>query len=140
VSSADFVQPHDNGCIVDVFVQPRGAKDAIVGLHGAALKVKVTAPPVEGRANRAVEDLLARVLRVPRRDVSVVAGQASRRKRVHVSGMGPEIVSDAIEHVLSSRTHESGPEAFVEGHDGRREGRGEEARRQKDARQKGRGP
>lgn len=98
--------------LLRVFVQPRAAKDAIVGLHGNALKVKVRAPPTEDRANRAVEGIVAHALGVPPRDVSVIAGRASRNKRVAVSNAALEKVSNALRHVLSSRAHESGPEAF----------------------------
>ena len=56
-------------------VQPRSARDRVVGLHGGALKVQVTAPPVDGAANRAVIELLAEWLGVPRRAVAVVRGQ-----------------------------------------------------------------
>ena len=66
---------------------PRASRDEIVGFEGATLRVRVTAPPVEGRANRALVRLLAKRLGVPRGDVRVVAGQASRQKVVAVDGL-----------------------------------------------------
>ena len=95
-------------CLVDVYVQPGASADAVAGLHGGALKVRVTAPPVGGRANAAVELLLAGVLEVSTTSVAVVAGRGARRKRVAVADMAPEAVRDALERVLSSRAHESG--------------------------------
>ena len=77
---------------VDVHVQPRASKSEIVGLHGAALKVRVQAPPVEGAANEALVSLLADRLGVPRRAVRVVAGAASRMKTVEVDGTTEDAV------------------------------------------------
>jgi uncharacterized protein (TIGR00251 family) len=71
---------------VDVHVQPRSSRSEIVGLHGAALKVRLQAPPVEGAANEALVSLLAERLNVPRRAVRVVAGATSRTKTVEIEG------------------------------------------------------
>jgi uncharacterized protein (TIGR00251 family) len=71
---------------VSVHVQPRAARSEIVGLHGAALKVRLQAPPVDGAANEALVALLAERLGVARRSVRVVAGLSSRAKTVEVDG------------------------------------------------------
>ena len=71
---------------VDVHVQPRASRSEIIGLHGAALKVRLQAPPVEGAANEALVSLLAERLNVPRRAVRVVAGATSRAKTVEIEG------------------------------------------------------
>jgi hypothetical protein len=71
---------------VSVHVQPRATRSEIIGLHGAALKVRLQAPPVDGAANEALVTLLAERLGVPRRAVRVVAGAASRAKTVEVDG------------------------------------------------------
>jgi uncharacterized protein len=104
----DFVTGTDDGAVVEVFVQPRAAKDAIVGLHGAAVKIKIKAPPLDDRANRSVSDFVAALLGVPRSSVAVIGGRASRHKRIKVTGTPPEEVARAFSHVLSSRAHESG--------------------------------
>jgi uncharacterized protein (TIGR00251 family) len=70
-----------------VRVSPRASRDAILGLHGDALKVALKAPPVEGAANAALVALLARHLGVGKRDVSVVAGEASKLKTLLVRGV-----------------------------------------------------
>jgi uncharacterized protein (TIGR00251 family) len=93
---------------IEVFVQPRSAKDALVGVHGRALKLKVTAPPVDGRANDAVVELFAKWLAVPRSGVEVVAGRSSRHKQIRVLGTTPERVTSAVAAVLSSRAHDGG--------------------------------
>jgi uncharacterized protein (TIGR00251 family) len=81
--------------LLEVFVQPRAARDAIVGMHGSALKLKVKAPPDGGRANAAVEGLIAAVLGRSglRVRAEVVAGFASRSKRVEVRGATPEEIA-----------------------------------------------
>jgi uncharacterized protein len=81
------------GTIVAAFVQPRAARDAIVGIHGDALKVKVSAPPADGRANRAVERLLADRLDVAPAAVSVISGAGSRSKRIFIRGLDPATVA-----------------------------------------------
>jgi uncharacterized protein (TIGR00251 family) len=75
------------GVELSVFCQPKAARSALIGMHGGALKVKVKAPPVEGRANRALLDLLAGALGVPRGRLTLVSGEQSRNKRVRVDGV-----------------------------------------------------
>jgi hypothetical protein len=71
---------------VAVHVQPRASRSEIIGQHGAALKVRLQAPPVDGAANEALVHLLADSLGVSRRSVRVVAGATSRTKTVEVDG------------------------------------------------------
>ncbi|HKW68393.1 MAG TPA: DUF167 domain-containing protein [Terriglobales bacterium] len=67
-------------------VHPRARKNAITGVAGDALKLALTAPPVEGKANQACIEFLADFLNVPRSSVTIVAGQSSRNKVVRVAG------------------------------------------------------
>ncbi len=101
-----WVRASKGGATIEAFVRPRAAKDGLAGVHGTGLRVKVKAPPVEGRANRAVEDLFAGILGLPRAAVRVVTGESSRHKTIRVDGMSPEVVSAALDVVLSSRAHE----------------------------------
>ena len=68
-------------------VVPGARRDAFVGRHGDGWKVRVAAPPERGAANRAVLELVARTLDVPRRTVTLVSGEASRDKIVELSGI-----------------------------------------------------
>jgi uncharacterized protein (TIGR00251 family) len=68
-------------------VVPGARHDAFVGRYGDGWKVRVTAPPERGAANRAVVELVARTLRVPARSVTLVSGEASRDKIVELSGL-----------------------------------------------------
>jgi uncharacterized protein len=86
------VQVRGNTVRVSVHVQPRATRSEIVGLHGAALKVRLQAPPVDGAANEALVTLLAERLGVARRAVRVVAGASSRAKTVEVDGTTEDAV------------------------------------------------
>ncbi len=71
---------------------PRGGTDRVDGVLDGVLRARVAAPPVDGAANEALLRLLAGELRVPRRDVRLVAGAGGRTKTVVVDGLGPERV------------------------------------------------
>ncbi len=75
------------GATFAVRVQPRARKNAIVGEIGDALKLALTAPPIEGRANEACIEFLAEFLKVPRSSVTIAAGQSSRDKVIRVRGL-----------------------------------------------------
>ena len=72
--------------LIDVQVSPRASRAKVGPVHGDRLKVAVTAPPVDGAANAAVIEVLARALARPRRDLDVAGGMSSRRKTVRVRG------------------------------------------------------
>jgi uncharacterized protein (TIGR00251 family) len=77
----------DGGVILAVRVISRGSRNAIEGTYGEALKVRLTAPALENRANDALRRLLAERLNVPLVAVRIVAGEKSRTKRISISGM-----------------------------------------------------
>jgi uncharacterized protein (TIGR00251 family) len=67
-----------------VYVQPRASRDSIEGTHGERLKIRLMAPPVEGRANEHLLRFLASVFGVPRRQVTLLAGTNGRNKRIRI--------------------------------------------------------
>jgi uncharacterized protein len=73
-----------------VKIHPRAKKNAITGELGDALKLSLTAPPVEGRANEACIDFFAKLLKVPRSSITIAAGQTSRNKVIRIEGLTPE--------------------------------------------------
>lgn len=81
------VREHDGGVSFALRVQPRARRNAVVGLHGDALKVALTAAPVDGAANAALLALLAEALGVPARALRLLHGERSRSKTVHVAGL-----------------------------------------------------
>jgi uncharacterized protein (TIGR00251 family) len=81
------IQDNPSGASFTVKVHPRAKKNAITGELGDALKLSLTAPPVEGRANEACIEFLANLLKVPRSSVTIASGQNSRRKVIRVAGL-----------------------------------------------------
>ena len=76
-----------DGLTFSIRVQPRAAKNEITGEHDGALRLRLTAPPVEGAANKLCQSLLADWLGVPRSQVTIIAGEKSRNKVVRVAGV-----------------------------------------------------
>src|ERR1700704_3549817 len=91
------------GVELSVFCQPKAARSALIGMHGGALKAKVRAPPVEGKANQELLDLLARALAVPRGRLTLVSGEQSRNKRVRVGGVDAAAALVALLAALEPR-------------------------------------
>jgi uncharacterized protein len=87
-------------------VSPGARRSRVVGRQGTAWKIRVAAPPEDGRANDALVRLLAETLDLPRRDVEIVSGHGARDKIVALAGIGP----DEIERRLASATVGTGKE------------------------------
>lgn len=84
------------GVTFAVKVHPRARKNAITGVVGDALKLAVTAPPVEGRANEAVIEFFAELFAIPRSSVSIASGENSRNKIVRVTGIPAQRVRERL--------------------------------------------
>ena len=80
----------DDGVSFAVRVQARARRNAIVGQLGDALKIALTAPPVDGRANQACIKFFAELLDLPRSSVMIASGQSSRNKVIRVTGISAE--------------------------------------------------
>ena len=80
------------GVTFAVKVHPRAKRNAITGELGDALKISLTTPPVEGRANDACIEFFAKLLKVPRSSVTIASGQTSRNKVIRVAGLSAEQV------------------------------------------------
>jgi uncharacterized protein (TIGR00251 family) len=85
------------GVSFSVRLQPRAKKNQVTGELGGALKVAVTAPPIEGRANEALIRFLAELLKVARSSVTIAAGASSRNKVIRIEGMTPEQVRSRLD-------------------------------------------
>jgi hypothetical protein len=85
---------HDwpTGVTFAIKIQPRARKNVIVGTLGDALKVSLTAPPVDGKANEACIAFFAKLLKVPRSSVTIAAGQTSRNKVIRIAGLSAKEV------------------------------------------------
>jgi uncharacterized protein (TIGR00251 family) len=80
------IQTEPGAITFQVLVAPRASRERIGPVVGDRIKIAVTAPPVEGKANQALVDLLARALKVRRQDVEIVSGSKGKRKTVRVAG------------------------------------------------------
>ena len=85
-----------DGVIFAVKVQPRAKKNAVTGEVGDALKVSLTAPPIDGKANAGCVEFFAKLLKVPRSSVTIASGQTSRGKVIRVAGLSAEEVRKRI--------------------------------------------
>jgi uncharacterized protein (TIGR00251 family) len=90
------LQESAGGITFAVKVHPRARENAITGEFGDALKVSLTSPPVDGRANEACIEFFAKLLMVPRSSVTIASGQTSHRKVIRVSGLSAEEVRRRI--------------------------------------------
>lgn len=79
-----------------VRVIPRASRREVAGVRGDTLKIKLTAPPVEGKANEACVDLIADFLRVPKSSVTIIAGSKTKNKRLFVAGIGRELLESRL--------------------------------------------
>jgi uncharacterized protein len=85
------------GTTFAVKIHPRAKKNAITGQVGDALKVALTAPPIDGKANQACIEFFAKLLNVPRSFVTIAAGQTSRNKVIRVAGLSAEEIKKRLE-------------------------------------------
>jgi uncharacterized protein len=81
-----------------VKVQPRASKDDVAGVMNGALKIRLQAPAVEGRANEALCEFLAHLLKRPKSAVRILAGERSRSKRVEISGVAAAEIEALLRH------------------------------------------
>ena len=84
------VVENSEGCILSVRAQPGARKNAALGVHTGALKLAITAPPEDGRANLALVELLRDLLDLKRSQVELLSGQTSREKRFLLRGVTRE--------------------------------------------------
>ncbi len=87
-----------SGATFHVQVHPRAKKNAITGEVGEALKLALTSPPVDGRANEACIAFFAELLNVPRSSVTIAAGHTSRNKLIRIAGVTAAQVEECLRH------------------------------------------
>lgn len=90
-----------NTLALNVYVQPRASKNRVAGLHGSAVKICVTAPPVESNANKAVIHLIAKLFGVSKSSVSIKSGTQARNKKIIISNLALKEAQEALSRALS---------------------------------------
>ncbi len=94
--SGNFIAQAGDSVLITIRVIPRASRSQIAGTRNDALLVRLAAPPVDGAANAELIDVLAASLDLPRRDITVIAGERSRTKRVQVRGLTAADVSQRL--------------------------------------------
>jgi uncharacterized protein (TIGR00251 family) len=82
---------------IKVRLLPRSSRNRLVGRRGDEIRVKVTAPPVDGRANKALIDCLAKELAIPKKSFEIISGKKSRLKTVRIHNVSPDQVLPFLE-------------------------------------------
>jgi uncharacterized protein (TIGR00251 family) len=96
------VKETSTGATFAVKVHPRARKNAVTGIVGDALKLALTAPPFEGKANQAVIEFFADLFAIPRSSVTIASGETSRNKIVRISGINRTMVEQRLSGPLTS--------------------------------------
>jgi len=91
-----WLEEKDDHLILNIRVVPRASKDSIQGLLGDALKVRIQAPPVEGKANAYLIKFLSKQWEVPRRNIEILSGETGRNKRLHISRPSDELRKELL--------------------------------------------
>jgi hypothetical protein len=94
---SNWLRKDGDGVILNLHIQPGAKKTEIVGLHGDALKIRLAAPPVDGKANATLVAFIAEKLGAGKTAVELVSGQTARAKRVRVGGVTPTDVLKALD-------------------------------------------
>ena len=92
----ELLSQTDQGIVMNVHIQPRASRTEYVGLHGKALKFRISAPPVEGLANEALCGYLAKEFRISKGSVVICSGHQSRQKRILLKGVSPGEVKETL--------------------------------------------
>ena len=94
-----FIKKNSNGVIFKVFIQPKSSKNMITGIYGDALKIKLTAPPVNGAANKMCIKYLAKVLKIPQSKFDIISGHTSRIKHLLIKYKDNKYSEDELEYL-----------------------------------------
>jgi uncharacterized protein (TIGR00251 family) len=97
------ISKHSEGAILAVRAQPGAKRNAVLGEHTGALKVAVTAPPEDGRANASLVEVLRDWLGVKRSQVEIVGGQTTRNKTLLIRGVTPEELQSKVAAKLAEK-------------------------------------
>ena len=89
-------QQSDEVALLVLYIQPKASRNQVVGLHDGALKLAITAPPVDGKANAAIVGFLAETLGVAKKDITVTHGDKSRRKELVVRGLSAAAIRQKL--------------------------------------------
>lgn len=84
------------GVIISLYIQPNASKTEVIGEHNGLLKIKIKAPPVDGKANEEVLRFLSKALNISRSEIEILKGDKSREKKVLVRGLDIKVAQAAL--------------------------------------------
>lgn len=91
-----MIEAIKGGVRLHLFIQPKASKNEVIGEHNGELKIKITAPPVDGKANACVIEFMAELFRCPKRDIQILRGELSRHKTVEILGIDAETAQKVL--------------------------------------------
>jgi hypothetical protein len=97
------MSPVEKKTILEVHLQPGAKSNGIAGLRHGVLQVRVTAPPHKGQANRELLALMAQALAVPKNELALIRGYASRHKLIAIKGLSPEELKGRLAQALPGK-------------------------------------
>ena len=90
------IKKTDIGISFKIYVQPKASKNSIVGVHDDALKIRLTAPPVDGAANKLCIKYLSKITGIPKSSFEITAGHTSRKKHILVQCQNSDLCHDEV--------------------------------------------
>jgi uncharacterized protein (TIGR00251 family) len=84
------------GCLLKCWIQPRSSRNAVIGIHGDALKIALTAPPVDGKANKELLKFLAKYFKLPKGGIQIAAGESSRSKSILINSLSKNAIIEKL--------------------------------------------
>ncbi|ABV35840.1 protein of unknown function DUF167 [Shewanella sediminis HAW-EB3] len=92
------VSKQQDDLLLNLYIQPKASRDQIVGVHGEELKIAITAPPVDGKANAHLIKYLSKAFKVPKGDIVILKGQLGRHKQIKI--LSPRLIPEIINALL----------------------------------------
>lgn len=90
------IEEASGGVLIKVYVSPRASSNKVVGEHNGSMKIALTAPPIEGAANRALVEFVAKTLGVPKGHVTIISGETSRNKTLKIDGLDKKAAAQKL--------------------------------------------
>jgi hypothetical protein len=84
------------GCLLKCWIQPRSSRNAVIGIHGDALKIALTAPPVDGKANKELLKFLAKYFKLPKGGIQIATGESSRSKSILINSLSKNAIIEKL--------------------------------------------
>jgi len=103
------IKETDTGICFKIYVQPKASKNAVVGLHDDALKIRLTAPPVDGAANKLCIKYLSKITGFSKSDIEIVAGQTSRSKQILIKCAGGKTARTGVMKTIKNLANKKTP-------------------------------